>query len=72
MKFTNPKTAPDQSDWNVLNHAIWYGTKGYNTPYPGEQKVLTPAEVPRHAPAAPATAANPIAPAPTDPDGDGH
>jgi YVTN family beta-propeller protein len=66
MKFTNPNTPPDQADWNVLDHAIWYATKGYNTPYPGEQKVLTPAEVPRHTPAA-----GPSAPAPADPDGDG-
>jgi hypothetical protein len=66
MKFTDPNTPPDQADWNVLDHAIWYATKGYGTPYPGDQKVLTPAEVPRHAPAA-----APNAPAPADPDGDG-
>jgi hypothetical protein len=48
MKFTDPTTPPDQADWNVLNHAIWYATKGYNTPYPGEQKVLTPSEVAPH------------------------
>jgi YVTN family beta-propeller protein len=44
MKFTDPSTPPDQSDWNVLNHAIWYATKGYDTPYPGDQKVLSPSE----------------------------
>jgi YVTN family beta-propeller protein len=48
MKFTDPATPPDQGDWNVLNHAIWYATKGYGTPYPGERKVLAPREVPRH------------------------
>ncbi|HEV7899881.1 MAG TPA: bifunctional YncE family protein/alkaline phosphatase family protein [Planosporangium sp.] len=44
MRFTDPTTPPDQSDWSVLNHAIWYATKGYDTPYPGDQKVLTPGE----------------------------
>jgi hypothetical protein len=48
MKFTDPNTPPDQGDWNVLNHAIWYATKGYGTPYPGEPKVLAPSEVTRH------------------------
>jgi YVTN family beta-propeller protein len=71
MKFTNPKTAPDQSDWNVLNHAIWYATKGYNTPYPGEQKVITPAEALQQSSAAPAPAPAPASSnaAPADPDG---
>ncbi|CRK81228.1 40-residue YVTN family beta-propeller repeat-containing protein [Neobacillus massiliamazoniensis] len=30
---------------NEMNHAVWYATKGYNKPYPGEDKVLTPDEV---------------------------
>jgi hypothetical protein len=46
MKFTDPNTPPDQTDWNVLNHAIWYGTKGQHA-LPAEQKVPTQAEVPR-------------------------
>jgi YVTN family beta-propeller protein len=49
FKFTDPHTAPDQADRNLLNHATWYATKGYDTPYPGEQKVLTPSEVSRSA-----------------------
>jgi hypothetical protein len=28
-----------------MNHATWYATKGYDKPYPGEDKVLTPDEV---------------------------
>jgi YVTN family beta-propeller protein len=72
MKFTDPATPPDQSDPNVLNHAIWYATKGYDTPYPGDSKVLTPAEVPHISAADPADAANLNAPAAADPDGDGH
>ena len=35
----------DQQDTNHLNRAIWYGAKGYNTPYPGDNKVLLPNEV---------------------------
>jgi YVTN family beta-propeller protein len=74
MKFTDPATPPDQADWNVLSHAIWYATKGYDTPYPGEQKVLSPNEVPRHAAVEPEdqkTGPN-GSPPPSDPDGDGH
>jgi hypothetical protein len=74
MKFTDPATPPDQADWNVLSHAIWYATKGYDTPYPGEQKVLSPNEVPRHAAVEPEDQeAGPSgSPTPSDPDGDGH
>ena len=34
--FARPQKA-DSADSNVLNHAIWYATKGFNTPYPGER-----------------------------------
>lgn len=50
MGFTDPTTPPDQTDWNLLNHAIWYATEGYDTPYPGEQRVLAPDEVPSYWP----------------------
>ncbi|MBP0727091.1 hypothetical protein J5Y03_18180 [Bacillus sp. RG28] len=30
---------------NEMDHAVWYATKGYDKPYPGEDKVLTPDEV---------------------------
>ena len=36
---------PDVADPNLLNHAIWYSTKGFSTPYPGESRVLYPNEV---------------------------
>jgi hypothetical protein len=29
----------------MLNHSVWYATEGFDKPYPGEKKVLTPAEV---------------------------
>jgi hypothetical protein len=37
----------DKTDRNLLNHAIWYATEGYDTPYPGERRMLAPSEVPR-------------------------
>jgi hypothetical protein len=36
---------PDSADPNLMNHAIWYSTKGYSTPYPGDSRVLYPKEV---------------------------
>jgi YVTN family beta-propeller protein len=73
MRFTDPTTPPDQTDWNLLDHAIWYATKGYGTPYPGEQKVLAPAEVPRRSVPEPEDGTAPgAAPAAGDPDDDGE
>ncbi len=37
----------DSQDPNLLNHAIWYATKGFNRPYPGEKTVLLPSQVKR-------------------------
>ena len=36
---------PDAVNANMLNHSVWYETKGFDKPYPGDNKVLTPAEV---------------------------
>ncbi|MGW3625041.1 bifunctional YncE family protein/alkaline phosphatase family protein [Streptomyces sp. NPDC000880] len=47
MGFGDPTTPPDATDRNVLNHAVWYATEGYDKPYPGESRVLHPNEVPR-------------------------
>ena len=41
MDFTHP----DGIDARLLNHAIWYAGKGFDTPYPGESRVLLPTEV---------------------------
>ena len=35
---------PDAADENLLNRSIWYSVKGFDTPYPGDPKVYTPAE----------------------------
>ena len=37
-----PNQKPDIADPNLLNHAIWYATKGFSTPYPGERRVIYP------------------------------
>ncbi|MGD9171818.1 MAG: bifunctional YncE family protein/alkaline phosphatase family protein [Candidatus Thiodiazotropha sp.] len=36
---------PDVADEEILNRAIWYGTKGFDKPYPGDERVLRPDEV---------------------------
>ena len=36
---------PDAADENLLNRFIWYETKGYGKPYPGDPKVLRPKDV---------------------------
>ena len=36
---------PDVADPQILNRAIWYGTKGFDKPYPGDERVLRPGEV---------------------------
>ncbi len=45
MGFDDPDAKPDENDENKLNRAIWYGTKGFATPYPGDRRVLRPGEV---------------------------
>ncbi|SFJ12274.1 40-residue YVTN family beta-propeller repeat-containing protein [Paenibacillus sp. UNC496MF] len=42
--FTGKSAAPDKVNANMLNHVTWYATKGFDQPYPGDSKVLTPAE----------------------------
>lgn len=44
-KLTGKNASPDEVNANMLNHAVWYATEGFDKPYPGENKVLTPAEV---------------------------
>ena len=38
-------SGPDRADPVLLNRAVWYSTKGFNTPYPGDPKVFHPSEV---------------------------
>jgi YVTN family beta-propeller protein len=44
-KFAGKNGRPDAVNANMLNHSVWYGTKGFDKPYPGDSNVLTPAEV---------------------------
>ncbi len=36
---------PDAADTEMLNRLTWYATRGFDTPYPGDDKVLLPSEV---------------------------
>jgi hypothetical protein len=40
-----PYQEPDIADPNLLNHAIWYATKGFSVPYPGESRVSYPKDM---------------------------
>ena len=42
--LSGKKASPDDINANMLNHVTWYATKGFDQPYPGDKKVLTPAE----------------------------
>ncbi|MCQ6279102.1 alkaline phosphatase family protein [Bacillus sp. EB600] len=44
-KLSGKHASPDEVNANMLNHAVWYATKGFDKPYPGDKKVHTPAEV---------------------------
>ena len=35
----------DGADWPMVNRVVWYVTKGFDTPYPGDSRVLYPDEV---------------------------
>jgi YVTN family beta-propeller protein len=40
---------PDSAGEDHLNRAIWYATKGFDVPYPGDGRVLSPGEVESYA-----------------------
>ncbi|MEH7118777.1 alkaline phosphatase family protein [Neobacillus vireti] len=44
-KLVGRNASPDETNANMLNHAVWYATKGFDKPYPGEKKVHAPEEV---------------------------
>ena len=44
-KLVGRNASPDETNANMLNHAVWYATKGFDKPYPGEKKVQAPEEV---------------------------
>ena len=42
MDFSRPDVAGE----DLLNRAIWYSSRGFDVPYPGDRRVLRPSEVP--------------------------
>jgi len=52
-------SAPDTVDSELLNRAIWYSAKGFDRPYPGDDRVLAPDEVHAHLKAKAERAAEP-------------
>ncbi|MBE1604157.1 alkaline phosphatase family protein [Actinopolymorpha pittospori] len=44
--LTGPNAVLDSANPDQMDHFTWYEAHGWAKPYPGEQKVLTPAEVP--------------------------
>ena len=38
-------SGPDRADSALLNRAIWYSTRRFRTPYPGDARVMMPHEV---------------------------
>ena len=44
MDFSRPDVAGE----DLLNRAIWYATRGFDVPYPGDDRVLRPSEVEAH------------------------
>ncbi|WP_274648660.1 bifunctional YncE family protein/alkaline phosphatase family protein [Paenibacillus humicola] len=43
--FTGSRATPDDVNANMLNHVNWYAARGFDTPYPGDDKPLAPAQV---------------------------
>ncbi|WP_379968793.1 bifunctional YncE family protein/alkaline phosphatase family protein [Ectobacillus sp. sgz5001026] len=45
VHLTGKNAEPDDTNANMLNHSVWYATNGFDKPYPGDKKALTPDEV---------------------------
>ncbi|RSM78142.1 phosphoesterase [Kibdelosporangium aridum] len=46
QRLTGPDAVPDFANPAQMNHLTWYQTHGWTKPYPGEDKVFTPDQVP--------------------------
>ncbi|GLY71573.1 alkaline phosphatase family protein [Amycolatopsis taiwanensis] len=46
QRLTGPDAVPDFANPAQMNHLTWYQTHGWTQPYPGEDKIYAPAEVP--------------------------
>ena len=46
QRLTGPNAVPDYANPAQMNHFTWYQTHGWTVPYPGEDKIFTPDQVP--------------------------
>ena len=46
QNLTGPDAKPDSSNPAQMNHFSWYEAHGWTQPYPGEDKVYAPNDVP--------------------------
>ncbi|MFI5609843.1 alkaline phosphatase family protein [Amycolatopsis sp. NPDC051903] len=44
--FTGPGAIPDSANPEQMDHFTWYQVHGWKTPYPGENKIYSPDQVP--------------------------
>ncbi|WP_235022847.1 alkaline phosphatase family protein [Amycolatopsis alkalitolerans] len=46
QRLTGPNAVPDYANPEQMNHLTWYQTHGWTQPYPGEDKIYAPDQVP--------------------------
>jgi hypothetical protein len=46
QRLTGPNAVADYANPAQMNHFTWYQTHGWNKPYPGENKIYAPNDVP--------------------------
>ncbi|MFI2200272.1 alkaline phosphatase family protein [Streptomyces sp. NPDC020192] len=46
QRLTGPNAVPDYANPEQMNHLTWYETHNWTKPYPGENKIYAPADVP--------------------------
>ncbi|WP_055587193.1 bifunctional YncE family protein/alkaline phosphatase family protein [Peterkaempfera griseoplana] len=46
QRLTGPNAVPDYANPAQMNHLTWYESHDWKKPYPGEKKIVAPAEVP--------------------------
>ncbi|MDH6622547.1 YVTN family beta-propeller protein [Streptomyces sp. LBL] len=46
QRLTGPNAVPDYANPAQMNHFTWYQTHGWKKPYPGEDKIFAPKDVP--------------------------
>jgi hypothetical protein len=46
QRLTGPNAVPDYANPEQMNHFTWYQTHNWTEPYPGENKIYAPNDVP--------------------------